>query len=164
MATYYGRHSVNDGKSPVSDVYGSGETAVIPEFLDADHRLPSGDVDWVDEIMQKAMVQSYNLSLAKADKVSSHLFSLGYFNQDGLMKYTGFERISGRFNNEFKLFNDRLKSVRTPHYHMRGEPRSPITPHWEVCYTTPIRPYPLPLFTIWTGISAATRSPTSPTR
>lgn len=55
------------------------------------------------------MVQSYNLSLAKADKVSSHLFSLGYFNQDGLMKYTGFERISGRFNNEFKLFNDRLK-------------------------------------------------------
>lgn len=43
----------NDGKSPVSDVYGSGETAVIPEFLDADHRLPSGDVDWVDEIMQK---------------------------------------------------------------------------------------------------------------
>ena len=35
----------NDGKSPVSDVYGSGETAVIPEFLDADHRLPSGDVD-----------------------------------------------------------------------------------------------------------------------
>lgn len=99
----------NDGKSPVSDVYGSGETAVIPEFLDADHRLPSGDVDWVDEIMQKAMVQSYNLSLAKADKVSSHLFSLGYFNQDGLMKYTGFERISGRFNNEFKLFNDRLK-------------------------------------------------------
>ena len=61
----------NDGKSPVSDVYGSGETAVIPEFLDADHRLPSGDVDWVDEIMQKAMVQSYNLSLAKADKVSS---------------------------------------------------------------------------------------------
>ncbi len=99
----------NDGKSPVSDVYGSGETAVIPEFLDADHRLPSGDVDWVDEIMQKAMVQSYNLSLAKADKVNSHLFSLGYFNQDGLMKYTGFERISGRFNNEFKLFNDRLK-------------------------------------------------------
>mgnify|MGYP000335459234 CR=1 FL=1 len=99
----------NDGKSPVSDVYGSGETAVIPEFLDADHRLPSGDVDWVDEIMQKAMVQSYNLSLAKADKVSSHLFSLGYFNQDGLMKYTGFKRISGRFNNEFKLFNDRLK-------------------------------------------------------
>ena len=40
----------NDGKSPVSDVYGSGETAVIPEFLDADHRLPSGDVDWVDAV------------------------------------------------------------------------------------------------------------------
>ena len=99
----------NDGKSPVSDVYGSGETAVIPEFLDADHRLPSGDVDWVDEIMQKAMVQSYNLSLAKADKVSSHLFSLGYFNQDGLMKYTGCGRISRRFDTAFQLSNDRLK-------------------------------------------------------
>lgn len=99
----------NDGKKPVSDVYGSGENAVIPEYLDAAQRLRSGDVDWVDAIMQNAMVQSYNLSLAKADKVSSHLFSLGYFNQDGLMKYTGFERVSARFNNEYKLFNNRLK-------------------------------------------------------
>lgn len=99
----------NDGKTPVSDVYGSGENAVIPEFLDAAHRLPSGDVDWVDEIMQDAVVQSYNLSLSKADEVSNHLFSLGYFDQDGLMKYTGFKRLSGRFNNEYKLFGDRLK-------------------------------------------------------
>lgn len=99
----------SDGKKPVSDIYGSGETAVIPEYLDTGKRLRSGDVDWVDEITQNAMVQSYNLSLAKADKVSNHLFSLGYFNQDGLMKYTGFERISARFNNEYKLFNDRLK-------------------------------------------------------
>lgn len=99
----------NDGKTPVSSVYGSGETAVIPEFLDADKRLPSGDVDWVDEIMRDAMVQSYNLSLSKADKQSSHLFSVGYYDQDGLMKYTDFKRLTGRFNNEFKLFNDRLK-------------------------------------------------------
>ena len=77
MATYYGRHSVNDGKSPVSDVYGSGETAVIPEFLDADHRLPSETWIGLTRSCKKPMVQSYNLSLAKADKVSSHLFSLG---------------------------------------------------------------------------------------
>lgn len=99
----------NDGKTPVSDVYGTGDRAVIPAFLDDAQRVPSADVDWVDAIMQNAMVQSYNLSLSKADQVSNQLFSLGYFDQDGLMKYTGFQRVTGRFNSEYKLFNNRIK-------------------------------------------------------
>ena len=79
------------------------------------------------------------------------------------MKYTGFERISGRFNNEFKLFNDRLKI---------GE-NATLSHAWGTSVTNNAalggmlyNAYKtvLPLFTIWTGISAATRSPTSPTR
>ncbi len=99
---------LNDGKTPSSSVYGSGATAVIPEFLNAEKTLRSGDVDWVDAIMQNAIVQSYNVSITKADEKSSNLFSAGYFSQDGLIKYTGYERINLRFNNEYKLFNDRV--------------------------------------------------------
>lgn len=99
----------NDGKAPANDIYGSGPTAVIPQYIDADQRVPAADTDWVDAIMQNAMVQSYNVSLSKADKVNSQLFSVSYFNQEGLMKYTGFERLSGRFNSDYSLFDGILK-------------------------------------------------------
>lgn len=99
----------NDGKTPSNDIYGSGENAIIPEYLDKDKRIPSADVDWVDEILRPAIVQSYNVSLSKADKVSNHLFSLGYFDQEGLIQYSDFKRLTGRFNSEYKLFNDHFR-------------------------------------------------------
>ena len=97
----------NDGKTPSSDIYGTGPTAVIPAYLDANQRVPSDDVNWVDEIMQSAIVQSYNLSLSKGSDNSNQTFSLGYFDQEGIIKYTDFKRISARFNSEYKFF-DRL--------------------------------------------------------
>lgn len=99
----------NDGKKPSNDVYGSGENAVVPEFLDKNKRIRSADTDWVDEILRPAIVQSYNLSLSKADKVSNHLFSLGFFDQQGLIEYTDFKRLTGRFNSEYKLFDDHFR-------------------------------------------------------
>lgn len=95
----------NDGKTPANDIYGNGTTAAIPSYLDKAQTIPSDDVDWVQEILRKAIVQSYNLSFSKADDTSSQLFSAGYFDQNGLMKYTGFRRLNGRFNSEWKLFN-----------------------------------------------------------
>ena len=97
----------NDGKTPSSDIYGTGSTAVIPEYLDANNRVPSDDVNWVDEIMQSALVQSYNLSLSKGSDKSNQTFSVGYFDQEGIVKYTDFKRLTARLNSEYKFF-DRL--------------------------------------------------------
>ena len=99
----------NDGKTPSHDVYGNGDQAVVPEYLDSNHLIPSDDVDWVDEILRAAVVQSYNLSFTKADKKSNQLFSLGYYDQQGLVKFSDFKRVSGRFNSEYKLFDDHLR-------------------------------------------------------
>ncbi len=96
--------TINDGGTPSHDIYGDDPTqAVIPQWLDADQTIPSDDVDWVDEIMQTAQIQSYNVSLAKGDSKSQQMFSLGYFNQEGLIKYTGFERYSARFNSSYNI-------------------------------------------------------------
>ncbi|CAM4322426.1 SusC/RagA family TonB-linked outer membrane protein [Zobellia nedashkovskayae] len=96
--------TINDGGTPSNDIYGNDPTqAVIPEYLNAEQTIPSGDVDWVNEIMQTASVQSYNLSLAKGDAKGQHMFSVGYFNQEGLIKYTGFERYSARFNSSYNI-------------------------------------------------------------
>tara|TARA_R110002050_G_scaffold149169_1_gene275547 strand:- start:21714 stop:25202 length:3489 start_codon:yes stop_codon:yes gene_type:complete len=97
----------NDGKIPASDIYGSGATAVIPEYLDANKRVPSADLNWVDEITQDAVVQSYNLNISKGKEDANHSFSLGYFDQKGIVKYTDYKRVSSRYNSQYKFF-DRL--------------------------------------------------------
>jgi len=96
--------SKNDGKTPESDIYGNNpNTPTIPQWLNDENTIPSGDVDWISEIMQPASVQSYNLSISKGDEKAQHSLSLGYFNQEGIIKHTGFERFSARFNSSYKI-------------------------------------------------------------
>lgn len=96
--------TINDGGVPSNDIYGDDPTqAVIPEWLNTEQTIPSADVDWVDEILQTAAIQSYNLSLSKGEAKGQHMFSIGYFNQEGLIKYTGFERYSARFNSSYNI-------------------------------------------------------------
>jgi TonB-linked SusC/RagA family outer membrane protein len=97
----------NDGKTPANDIYGNGPTAVIPQYLDGNNRVPSADLNWVDEIMQDALVQSYNLNIAKGKDGTFYNLSLGYFDQEGIIKYTDFKRVSARVNSQSTFF-DRL--------------------------------------------------------
>jgi len=96
--------SKNDGKIPANAIYGNNPTAAtIPAFLNSTKTIPSDDVKWINEIMRPAMVQSYNLSLSKGDQKAQQSFSLGYFNQEGIIKNTGFERFSARFNSSYLI-------------------------------------------------------------
>ncbi|MFT2008943.1 TonB-dependent receptor [Pontibacter sp. 13R65] len=94
----------NDGGTPSSDIYGNNpDNAVIPVWLNSAQTIPSADVDWVREIMRSAVVHSYNLSTSKGDEKGHHALSLGYFNEEGTIKHTGFERFSARFNSSYKF-------------------------------------------------------------
>ncbi len=96
----------NDGGTPRSDVYGSNpDNAVVPAWLNSAQTIPSADVDWVREILRPAVVHSYNLSASKGDDKGHHALSLGYFNEEGTIKHTGFERFSARFNSSYKFKN-----------------------------------------------------------
>lgn len=94
----------NDGKTPASDIYGNDPSGpVIPQWLNEEQTLPSGDTDWVNELFRTAPVHSYNLTLSKGSETGSQVFTLGYFNQEGVIKYTGFDRYSARFNADYKV-------------------------------------------------------------
>ena len=95
----------NDGGTPANAVYGTGSTPVIPAFLDPQKTVPSSNVQWIKEIFHPAIEQSYNLSVSKGSQNSHQYFSLGYFDQDGILKYTGFKRLSSRINSDTHLFN-----------------------------------------------------------
>ncbi|MCL5129275.1 TonB-dependent receptor [Algibacter sp. L4_22] len=96
--------SINDGKTPSSDIYGNDpNNAIIPDFLNAEQTIPSADVNWIKEIMQVAPVQSYNLTMSKGDSKSQQSFGIGYYNQEGIIKNTGYERYSVRLNSSYQV-------------------------------------------------------------
>ena len=61
------------------------------------------DTDWLDAISQTGIMQNYDLSVSHATDKSSVMFSVGYKNNQGILKYTYFDNISARINSTFQL-------------------------------------------------------------
>lgn len=80
----------------------------MSKYLDSKGTTPAADTDWFDETTRTGFVQNYNLSVSgSTDKISA-FFSLGYYKNLGVIKYTDFERFSARINTEFKPFKNVL--------------------------------------------------------
>ncbi|QNL49221.1 TonB-dependent receptor [Olivibacter sp. SDN3] len=127
----------NSGLTPSHPQYGNGTNPVLPDYtwpagaMDGDPRadpalysynplmVTSQDnpitrankmgTDWFDEIFQSAPIQSYQVTATGGTDLSKYVFSTGYFGQDGLLKYTGFNRYSIRANTEFGFLDNKLK-------------------------------------------------------
>lgn len=124
-AEQYGRAMwqayVNEGQDPNTNAHGyhfdwgydaSGYPVLngisMSKYLDSNNTTPAGDTDWFDETTRTGIVQNYNFSVSgSTDKLSS-FFSLGYYKNLGIIKYTDFDRISARFNTEYKPIENRL--------------------------------------------------------
>lgn len=81
---------------------------LIPEYLDSERTLKSSDTDWYDELSRVGIAQSYNLSVSNGTEKGNYMLSLGYYDNQGIIKQTSFNRISARMNSSYKLFNDRV--------------------------------------------------------
>lgn len=64
--------------------------------------------DWMEEIFQVAPIQNHQLGVSGGSESGRYAMSLNYFNQDGIMKYTGYKRYSLRANTEFNI-NKRVR-------------------------------------------------------
>jgi len=64
--------------------------------------------DWQDQIFRSAFTKNHNLSFSGGNKTSTFRASLGYMNQEGIIKKTGMEKLSGRLNVSTKTLNDKL--------------------------------------------------------
>jgi TonB-linked SusC/RagA family outer membrane protein len=92
----------NDGKTPENDVLGSGATPLIPAYLDQNQTIPAGDTQWPEQIFEPAMIQSHYIDFGKSSEKSSSFLSLGYFDQEGVLKHTDFQRVTARVNSDFQ--------------------------------------------------------------
>ena len=98
----------NAGEIPSHPQYGSGPDPIMPSFINSAKTIPAASTDWVDESFNPALMQYYNLSVSNSTDKSSVYFDLAYTDQEGIMKYTGFDRINARLNTSFNV-SDRLK-------------------------------------------------------
>jgi TonB-dependent starch-binding outer membrane protein SusC len=92
----------NDGKTPENDLLGSGANPVIPAFLDQEQTIPAGNTQWPEQIFEPAMIQSHYIDFGKSSEKSSSFLSLGYFDQEGILKHTDFQRVTARVNSDFQ--------------------------------------------------------------
>lgn len=114
--------SVNDGADP-SGGYGEiydfdwnqdmnnpvlNSVSVKP-FVGGNTDVPAGDTDWQDTVYKTGILINNDLSISGgSDKINSVL-NIGYLDNDGMLKYTNYERYTARLNSNFKLFNDKVK-------------------------------------------------------
>lgn len=68
----------------------------------------SADTNWWDEVTQTASIKNYQVSAAGGTESGRYALSAGYFNQEGIVKFIGYERFSLRANTEFKALNNKL--------------------------------------------------------
>ena len=91
-----------------------GSAAVDPKLysLTPDNIYPitrSADTDWWKTVTQTAPIQNYQLSASGGTENGRYALSLGYFSQDGVVKFIGYDRYTLRANTEFSAINKRLR-------------------------------------------------------
>lgn len=109
---------VNDGQDPNTNGLGSrynwGYDAAgnpvlnsisMNKYLDDAGITPAADTDWFDQTTRTGLIQNYNLTVSGSSDKMSAFFSLGYYKNLGVIKYSDFERFSARINTEFKPFS-----------------------------------------------------------
>ncbi|MCF8227028.1 MAG: TonB-dependent receptor [Bacteroidales bacterium] len=64
--------------------------------------------DWIGTLLRPAKMQNYSLSLSGGNEKTSYYVSGNYFDQEGIVDNTGFERYGLKFNAESKV-NKRVK-------------------------------------------------------
>lgn len=81
----------------------------VPTYIDGAHTMLAANTNWFNQISQNSVLQQYNLSISNGSDKGSSLFSLGYFDNQGIIKETRDTKYNARFNSDYSLFNGRVK-------------------------------------------------------
>lgn len=67
------------------------------------------DTDWQEQISRTAVSHKHDLAFANNYKLGNYRVAFGYEDQEGVIKNSGLERLTGRLNTNNNFFNDKLK-------------------------------------------------------
>lgn len=86
---------------------------ILPTFTDPNGVQRPADTDWFNEVTRSSQVRDLNLSLSGGSDRSRFYTSLGYFDAEGVVDGSKFERISFKVNSDHDLIEDKLKIGQT---------------------------------------------------
>ena len=79
----------------------AGTFAVLPSDI-------TGETDWYATLTRPGNMNNHNLSISGGSEATSYLFSVNYYNENGILNDNSYERVSIRSNNEYRV-SDKLK-------------------------------------------------------
>jgi TonB-linked SusC/RagA family outer membrane protein len=89
------------------DLLSGKEFAIIANEIPGDPEYNNVDMapntDWQDLIFRPAPIHSHQLSAWGASKKSTYYIGIGYFNQQGIIEKSGYQRLSVKLNNTYNL-------------------------------------------------------------
>ncbi|KAB1156946.1 SusC/RagA family TonB-linked outer membrane protein [Flavobacterium luteum] len=91
---------------PVLINNGSGFT--IPQYLDPNGLQTSANTNWVNEITNDTYSNNTDFGYRKGTENLSLYTQLSYSEDNGIQRYTGYDRFNARINTSYKLFKDRV--------------------------------------------------------
>lgn len=65
--------------------------------------LLGGGTDWQSYIFRPAMVTNHGVTVANSTDKANTVFSLGYFMQDGIVKYNSYQRFNARWAGDYQI-------------------------------------------------------------
>jgi TonB-linked SusC/RagA family outer membrane protein len=91
----------NDYNNPVLN----GVT--VKPLVGGDPNTPAGNTDWQDVMYKTGLVSNNSLTVSAGNKNSSLEVNLGYLKNTGMLRYTGYERMSGSINAITRAFDNK---------------------------------------------------------
>ncbi len=83
-------------------------SVTLKPFVGGDPNTPAGDTDWQDVMYKTGVVLNNSLTASVGNKNSSLEINLAHFKNTGMLRYTGYERLSGSINAITRAFNDKM--------------------------------------------------------
>jgi TonB-dependent starch-binding outer membrane protein SusC len=83
----------------------------------------NNNTDWIKALEQTTVVQNYNANVRGGGEYTAYSFSLSYLNEPGSIINTGYNRLSGRFNLDYRV-SDKLRFGNSISY-ARGRLQNP---------------------------------------
>ncbi|MDO9255047.1 MAG: TonB-dependent receptor [Bacteroidales bacterium] len=84
-------------------------SVAVQPFVGGDPNYPAGNTDWQDATYTKGYVTNSDLTLTAGNDNAFVMANFGYLKNTGMLVFTNYDRINGKLNSNFKMFNGKLK-------------------------------------------------------
>lgn len=89
-----------------------------------DYTNYTANTNWQDEILRDAVINTNSLSISNSGEKTTTLLSLGYNNQDGVVKYNNYKKFIARLNEEIRITDNIKVGADITGFHWRNQPTS----------------------------------------